>query len=455
MSPPQGSQFARRVAGTFATKVVTFALGLISTVVVARLLGPAGRGEFYLLTLVPTTLLTFGQLGVPSALVFFTGRGSSLRELIRTSLALVMPFAALVVVPVAVLGGFLARTILASVSEADLHVVILVTPLLFWSMLGSAMLLGRQAIGQTNLLSLGQTLTSLVLIVVLVGVADLGVHGAVYAYVIVGVGATITTAMLIRRLTPSPPQAPIIGARTLLGYGLRIYPGSLATFFSYRVDVFLLSAMLGSPTQVGLYSLAVGFAELVFYVPDSIATVFFPRIAASNRGEADGMAPAVVRQTVLMTAGAALLLLPASWLAIRLVLPAFADSYAALVVLTPGVVALSVSKVLSGYVSGLGRPLPVGGIAVASLVVNVVMNLVLIPLLGIVGAAAASLISYSVNAALMVLLSSRMSDTSPGRLVIPRRADAASVVRTVGLIIRDVRTVIRAPHGPDGTRGTR
>lgn len=452
MTTRQGSPFARRIAGTFATKVVSFGLNLVSTFLVARLLGPSGRGEFYLLTLVPATLLTFGQLGIPTALVFFTGRGYALGDLVRTCVRMLPAFALLAVLPAIALGGFLVRTVFAGVSELEFQIMVVIAPFLFGSMLGGAILLGRQAIGVTNLLSLGQTIGSLVLIASLVGVAGLGVRGAVGAYAVMAIAVAAATTILVRRLPASEPGAPRAGTRGLLGYGLRIYPGSLASFFSYRVDVFLLSVMLASPAQVGLYSLAVGLAELVFYVPDSVAMSFFPRVASSDRVAADEIAPSVARQTVLMTTCAALILLPVSWLAINLLLPAFVDGYLALVVLMPGVVALSVSKVLSGYVSGLGRPLPVGGVAVASLTVNVLANLALIPLFGIVGAAAASLISYSVNAAMMIVMSSRLSGTSPGRLVVPRRADAEIVVGIAKTLLREAWTVVSSALRPVRSR---
>jgi O-antigen/teichoic acid export membrane protein len=205
----------------------------------------------------------------------------------------------------------------------------------------------------------------------------------------------------------------------LLHYGVRIYPGSLATFFSYRVDVFLISLLLASPASVGLYGLAVSLAELVFYVPDSIATAFFPRVANAERAEADVLAPQVTRVATLATALAAAALIPVAIVGVHLLLPAFVDSLPALIVLVPGVIALSISKVLSGYVSGLGRALPVGAIAVTTLVVNVVANLILIPAWGIVGAAAASLTSYTANAILMVVISARMARVSPRQLIVP------------------------------------
>ena len=79
----------------------------------------------------------------------------------------------------------------------------------------------------------------------------------------------------------------------LFGFGMRIYPASVAGFFGYRADVFLLSAIVGDPRTLGLYSLAVSLGELLFFVPDSVSTVFFPRVAGSERQAADQLTPIV------------------------------------------------------------------------------------------------------------------------------------------------------------------
>ena len=393
-----------------------------------------------------------GQLGLPSALVFFAGRGASLTALRRASVRMV-PLLSIASIGVALLfEGAIRAAFLPGVTDLQYRVTLIAVPFLFTSMFGSAVLLGRQRIGTVNLLSLGGTVGSLTLLILLVAVAGLGVDGAVLAYLGVGIGSAAAAIAAVGAFAGEGSGSPL-ALRQLLGYGIRIVPGSIATFFGYRADVFLLGSILASPTAIGLYSLAVGFAELLFYIPDSIATAFFPRIAASDRTAADAFAPPVARQTVLLTALASLALIPCATVAIVVLLPAFSGSLPALLVITPGVVALSISKVLSGYVSGLGRPLPVGSIAMVSVGLNLVANLLLIPRWGIVGAAAASLLSYSANAALMVLVSSRFAKVPLRSLILPRPADLATLLTlTRTLIPRGLHGLGRG-NAPAGRQG--
>jgi len=109
-------------------------------------------------------------------------------------------------------------------------------------------------------------------------------------------------------------------------------------------------------------------------------------------------------------------------------------------VLLPGVVAISISKVLAGYLSGLGRNGLTSTVSVSAFVLNVVLNLFLIPRAGIVGAATASLISYTFSSVVYAILAGRVAGVSPLAFWIPRSDD---VRFTVGSSMALARRVLR------------
>src|SRR5688572_28129179 len=82
------SPFVRRVAGVFTARIVMFGIGMVTSFLLSRLLGPSGRGAFALATLVPSTLFALSQLGLPSAFSFFAGRGRPGRSLWNRALLL-------------------------------------------------------------------------------------------------------------------------------------------------------------------------------------------------------------------------------------------------------------------------------------------------------------------------------------------------------------------------------
>jgi O-antigen/teichoic acid export membrane protein len=260
-------------------------------------------------------------------------------------------------------------------------------------------------------------------VLVLVGWFRLGVAGAVIGNLVVAAGGALAITLEARRATADDPELRPVRIGELASYGAKLYPASLSSFFSYRADVFLLGLLLGDAGAIGLYSLAVSLAELPFFVPDSVSTVFFPRVAASERASANEMTPLVSRFTIMVTAFSVVALVPAAFVLVHLILPAFGGSLPAFLVILPGIVALSLAKVLSSYISGLGLPLPVAAASVSAVVVNIGANLLLIPTWGIVGASAASLISYSLHAAILLVIASRLARRRAIDFVVPGRTE--------------------------------
>jgi O-antigen/teichoic acid export membrane protein len=423
--------FSSQVARVYATRLLQFGCTVAVALMLARLLGPEGRGVYSLLLLLPSTLFAIGQLGLPSAITYFAGAGRSLGSLVAaaavlgTTLAGVLLALSLLAIP------WLQPVLFQAAPVELLQVAALALPIQFAASFFGSILWGRQLVRPYSRVLVVQSVAWLVAVAGLVGIGELGVAGALASYLLVtGGGAVAVVGLVLRERSrekadtkASGTAAPPVRLGSLLGYGIRLYPAGLSTFLSYRVDLFLLSAMRGDAAAIGLYALAVSLAEITFQVPDSVATLFYPRVAGAERAEADRMAPSMSRFTLLVTAIAAVALIPAAWLAIRIVLPSFEQSMVPFLILLPGTVALGVSKVLSGYVSGLGRPEPVGAIAIVALCVNLGVNVLLIPPLGIPGAALASMTSYTVHALLTIALASRLSGARPLEFITPGRAE--------------------------------
>jgi O-antigen/teichoic acid export membrane protein len=429
---------SRRIATVFGVRITAAVIGVANAFVLARLLEPAGKGDFYLVQLVPSTLLVLGQIGLPSAIAFYAGRGQTSRLGSRT-LALALGMAATGMVLTLLALPLLSTTVFRAVNPVLVVVAVAIVPFTFLFTFANAILTGRQRVGIYGAVAMGQVVAALVLFVVLIGIFHLGVAGAIVAYLLYSAGAAAVVAVAALRVSAEPSDQPPVPMRSLFAYGLRLYPASLSGFFSYRADVYLLALLVADAAQLGLYSVAVGLAELVFFLPDSVVVVFFPHVAGGTRVEADAQAAVVTRITIAATGLAAIPLAVASFVAVNLVLPAYTASLPALYMLLPGVVMLSASKTLTAYLNGIGRGGTVSITALLSLGINIMANLLLIPAYGIVGAAAASLVSYTLSAGLQIAICSRITGQSPLAFVVPTRTDLAMILAAVGALARRVR----------------
>jgi O-antigen/teichoic acid export membrane protein len=334
----------------------------------------------------------------------------------------------------------LMTTVFQAVDQSLVLVAIAIVPFTYVFTFGNAILTGRQRVTVYGAIALGQVVLALVLFLVLMGVLGLGVGGAILAYLVYSAVGALAVAIAAFRTPQDGVVAEPAPIRSLFNYGLRLYPASLSGFFSYRADVYLLALLGTSAANLGLYSIAVGLAELLFFLPDSVVTVFFPHVAGGSRAEADGQAGVVTRVTIAATGLAALPLAVAAVIAVNVILPAYVGSLPALFVLMPGVVMLSASKTLTAYLNGIGRGGIVSMTALTSLAANIALNLVLIPSFGIVGAAAASLFSYSLGATLQLIICSRLTGRTALEFLVPTREDIRQLRERAAAVLRRIRS---------------
>jgi O-antigen/teichoic acid export membrane protein len=416
--------FARDTLHTFVRQVCIFALVLLTDAITARALGPSGKGIFSLAILVPSLTLLFVQLGVNIANTYLLGKGKySLQAILGNSLTLVIA-TSLVVMPLYfILTPIISETIANGVERPLLLLAGLTIPL---NLLGSHMMsifLGLQRIREYNLISLLKYVATLVFVIVLVLVLRLSIIGAISATIMASV---LFIGWGLKKLSKDARVSPIWDHKLLkesVSLGFRGYVGNVVQFFNYRLDVFIVNYFLGT-TEVGLYWMAVTIAELLLHVPQTVATLLLPRTAATTEEEANAFTPKVCRNTLLITTIVALVLFILSKPLIPFVLSeAYGASVVPLRLLMPGVVALSIGKILFSDLAGRGLLQYGAYTSTMSFIVTIICDLLLIPRFGIAGAAMASSLSYGTNGLLALFFHVKVTGNTPIDILIPRKSD--------------------------------
>jgi O-antigen/teichoic acid export membrane protein len=426
-----GQLFSDRVVVLFGTQVVTAGVGIFNGFVLAGLLGPSAKGDYYLLTLLPTTIMVLTQLGLPQAFGFYSARGRTnglTRMALLLTAAIALPALAVAIAALPVLRG----TFMAGLEPGQIILALLALPILLSATFTTGIVLGRQAVRWYAAVNISQVVAYSVLLVAFVAALHLGLAGALGVFLAIACiqsGGFLVGAA--RRTAHSEDSEPV-AVRDLFRYGITLYPGTMTQYFSNRADVFMLAFLLADPSApLGYYSMGVSMAEMVFFFPNAVSILLFPHVAGAPREDSNRQVPMVARVTLLMTAAFGLALVPVATILISVFLPAFTPALPALYVLLPGVVALSVSKVLSGYQAGLGRTGLQSIVSVGAFFLNVAVNLVLIPRYGIVGAAAASLVSYTASSIAYTFIAARLAGARLVDFWIPTLTDIRYTTRTI------------------------
>jgi O-antigen/teichoic acid export membrane protein len=223
--------------------------------------------------------------------------------------------------------------------------------------------------------------------------------------------------------------------RAQVGFGVQGQMGNVLQLLNYRFDKYVVLPFVGW-SGVGIYAVAVGVTESIWFIANAVAVVLLPRLTSAQSDEAALFTPVVCRNTLLLSLLAAAGLGVLSPLLLPLFFGAdFSPSVTAVWWLLPGTVALSGTKILSSYIFSRGKPLINTYITVASLAVTLALDFALIPFFGVPGAAAASSVAYATSLVLSLAVYRRLSGQPIADALFIRMSDLRMYVeaaRTAG-----------------------
>jgi O-antigen/teichoic acid export membrane protein len=422
------SASARRIV---VTRVASLAVVFIGAIILSRTLGPDGRGAhaFY----VALTILLAAILGVSAptgGYVLAMRHDVAPRELAINATWLAVAagcLAAAVTVVLQAMFGFMPAP-LASVPTWPLLIAVGVTGFTANThQLQLALARGRSMAGAA--LSFGPT-TLAAIGYLLLPVIDGGLPVALWIFALAPYAVAVAAALARPPLSIAAFGRPRISlAGRSVRQGLRTYPGEIASMLHLRADVLLLG-ILATTASLGIYVVAYQTVEPILVLSTAGGATILG--LGHGRPEVEGgtVTARLIRETLLVGGLLAIIAAILSPFLVPLVYgQAFADAVIPLAILAPGVVAFACGRIAMADLLRRNMLERTAAIAVVVMVLNVGLNLALIPVLGAVGAAIASLISYSTMAALAIGFDRRAGGFA-ARSLVPGRADIASLARS-------------------------
>ena len=426
--PPTATAKPRRlsedIVGVFGSRVAVALFGTVTGIILARKLGPHDRGILTLVLLLPATLMTITKLGITQANVYCVRReGAPVSAVASNSLAMAIYLGLGIGVLGWLLRGVLLSTVMREVPVWALVLALGRLPLLLIDNYFNGVL---QAINNFSIYNRRTVLGALLLLIAIVGLwltAYLTLLTAVVVYSLASLIVVVWLLLDTRRFIPFGMRID----RRLLGqqmrFGMKSYTQILAMHLLFRIDVYMVSYFLDA-SQTAFYGLALHFTETILEIPQAVGWVIYPRLASLDKQDVHELTAQACRRTVLLTALGGLLVVTLGPFMIPLWYGrAFAAASKPLAFATLGMVMMSVFTILTrDFTSRNNQTVNIRAGTVA-LVLNVALNIFMIPMMGISGAALATSISYSV-AALMVMLPYRKeSGIALSEVLIPRKAD--------------------------------
>jgi O-antigen/teichoic acid export membrane protein len=395
----------------------------VSGVMLARALGQEDRGEIAAAMLWPTVIAGLGTLGLTESLTFHIAKEPDRAgRFIGSGLVL----ASIQAVFFSALTAALIPLVLSN-HESEVVTAGLIysayLPLITFGVVFIGALNGMHRYRAFNAVRLSIFVLMVASQAVLLAFDSSTVRAIVIAFVGCQAAMTVLAAVLLRRAKPGPLAADRGTMRQLFGYGVRSNTGTSSSFLNQRLDQLTISAFM-SASQLGLYAVAVNLTQVSALVGNAVAYATLPNVASLEPGpERTQLARRLVGFTLVLATALALPVILLAPLMIEILFGSeFSEAADISRVLAAGAIVFAVARAVEALLRAVGRPLAAGMGELMALGATIAGLAVMLPLFGVIGAAAVSVLARGVSCAWMSHRVAPELGTTPLRLLTPPRS---------------------------------
>ena len=302
------------------------------------------------------------------------------------------------------IGGFLYFAIPKfhniNISYITLALLFLVTSMNIFNNYFINIFLGQKKINFVNFTSLARNLSELFFIYFLIITLKLNILGAIYAYII----ASLMLFLIIYQksykfLKFNTIENNYKNLIKILSFGLKAYLSNLFLYINLYLDLFLIYYFLGA-TSTGIYSIASTLIRQFGFLPVAINQIILPFSVKDIKNSRSKILNNSITILIIFYLIVFIMFYFYGQSIITLFFgDQFSDSNNPLRILLLSMLPLGLWRIFSGQIYGLNLPeknILSSGLAA---LINIAMNITLIPRLGIIGAAYSSVISYTIMCA--------------------------------------------------------
>jgi O-antigen/teichoic acid export membrane protein len=401
-------------------------------ILLSRLAGVTGYGVLSLLVANATIFNLLSGFGIDSAITFHTASGKiNVAKLVGFLSGVVFfQLLLLIIVELAVWlstgHGWLLRS---DMSDACWGIALVIAISLIEKY--SALLIGRQLFTLFNRCVLLANGLLLAAIIILYANGTIDLLWVIRVYILFQLLQAIFLMIAFHYFDQHDLQLAIPGRsdwKLFFSYSLLAFIINLIQFLAYRVDYWILDHYRGE-RELGWYSAAVKLAQFFWILPLLFASIILPKVADQKQPMEDHKMQALVRGMNGINIIIGLILFFSSQFLVPLLFgKLYAESAILFNILLPGVILFCIATMLASWFAGHNKlRVNLGGSLICLLVIAA-LDLWLIPIKGMKGAAMASSIGYAVTAIYFMIVYCLMAKVNPAKLFLPEPKDGKYIM---------------------------
>lgn len=376
------------------THVVTYTFAFLTSIVVARTLGPAGRGAFAIIFMVNQYLVSVLQLGMGAVAEMQLARREYSLKVVHSFTILFSILAGIFACLLfLILDSLLFQSFLRDMDRRFCWMAVGLVPLVLYSLLGDKILIGMNEIPTLNLFRIIRSIVGLSGFVLLVLVFPLGLTGAVSVWMAETIFLAVLQGWWFFKLSGWRLELSSRLIRESCSFGWKVHFAFLPAAAIIQMDSFVLNFFYG-PQAVGLYTVANNAVFRISLLFNSMLTAAQSHIIGRAEADSTQLVRRLIRHSVFATGGIAIFLCLTGTFWMRWFYgQAFVTSAEVLAILSFGIVATTANNFLSIYVVGqLKKPGLSALINWGSFFLGLFLYFFLVPRLGSLGVAWSSIL---------------------------------------------------------------
>jgi O-antigen/teichoic acid export membrane protein len=396
-------KFAFDVGITFFASVVSLPLGFVITVALGRYLGAGDLGLYRMATMIYGIAMLFAAIGIPAAMIKYVAEFKN----DRTKFNQIVSSGVITSLFLGI--GFIALFYFSSGLFAEIFnmpglsgLLKLLSPVFPFALVGGALLGLLNGLREMKKYAVATIIQSVLMVIVTVALIyyGFGVAGAVIGVVLSSVGNCLFLIFVSRKYFEITLSEYVQTTKKMLRFSVQLLTAGAINEINNQLDIILVGFFLLS-ADVGYYAIAIGLSRFFWMIPLSIQKITYPATSSywseNNHVALNTMLNKTMKYcTVILV----LIGLGVGFFARDIITLLFKENfvYAVLplqILLIGTVIRGSIAQPIGGSLAGIGRPDLALKISALMMAINATLDIILIPQIGIVGAAIATTISLA------------------------------------------------------------
>lgn len=372
------------------SKICGVFVGLLFTIFQARYLGAEIKGQVAMVnSIVSITSIVFG-FGIYYAYPYFK----------RNTDIDIMPIFMKIALLMLAIYCFISLATIFMLNLSPKYIAVLIlTPLLAYDGIVSYITL-IEVPNRRSAIDMAVVFLELILLIILWVIASPSFVIGVFIITIKDVAKACLFTWWWRKRIFLPSESIWSWIPTLVKFGFFPMLSLLMTTLNYRVDVLMLNGRVPD-AAIGIYSVGVLLAERIWMIPDAMKGVMVSKISKGKDAHETAFAIRICNTASLIIV-VGIIVFGKIFLDLAFG-SEYQGAYQVTLILLVGVFSMIYYKLIASYNIAMGKQNVSFILLVVGVVINIVANIILIPLMGIYGAGVASVISYTICAVLFII----------------------------------------------------